>query len=256
MASIAARQSLVFGKTAGLTNAKTTRPVARNVALKVSARDAAWCPGTEAPAYLDGTLPGDYGFDPLGLGEKPELLQKFREAELLHCRWTMLASVGMLAVEGGGFADSWIDGPQWALDGSHATYFNVDLGPTQLLYTGIAQLVLMGGAEYYRNQEEDAEKRMYPGGAFDPFGFAKGDFEGLKNKEIKNGRLAMISVLGYFMQGAVCHEGPIESWKHHLADPFGYNVATSNNIAVPYLHPGADFSEFWSDAVPAWYPGI
>jgi hypothetical protein len=28
------------------------------VAMKVVARDAAWLPGSEAPAYLDGSLPG------------------------------------------------------------------------------------------------------------------------------------------------------------------------------------------------------
>ena len=27
-----------------------------------------WMPGTAAPAHLKGTLPGDYGFDPLDLG--------------------------------------------------------------------------------------------------------------------------------------------------------------------------------------------
>lgn len=27
-----------------------------------------WLPGSGAPAWLDGSLPGDYGFDPLELG--------------------------------------------------------------------------------------------------------------------------------------------------------------------------------------------
>jgi light-harvesting complex I chlorophyll a/b binding protein 2 len=29
-----------------------------------------WLPGAEAPEWLDGSLPGDYGFDPLDLGEQ------------------------------------------------------------------------------------------------------------------------------------------------------------------------------------------
>ena len=29
-----------------------------------------WLPGSEAPAWLDGSLPGDYGFDPLELGKR------------------------------------------------------------------------------------------------------------------------------------------------------------------------------------------
>jgi len=28
-----------------------------------------WFPGSTPPPWLDGTLPGDFGFDPLGLGE-------------------------------------------------------------------------------------------------------------------------------------------------------------------------------------------
>lgn len=41
---------------ATLTGNKTDRPL--------------WLPGSEAPKWLDGSLPGDYGFDPLDLGKK------------------------------------------------------------------------------------------------------------------------------------------------------------------------------------------
>ena len=34
-----------------------------------------WFPGNKAPDYLDGSLPGDFGFDPLGLGSDPETLR-------------------------------------------------------------------------------------------------------------------------------------------------------------------------------------
>ena len=34
-----------------------------------------WLPGSTPPPYLDGSLPGDVGFDPLGLGEDPEALK-------------------------------------------------------------------------------------------------------------------------------------------------------------------------------------
>lgn len=33
-----------------------------------------WLTGAQAPPYLDGTLPGDYGFDPLSLGADPDRL--------------------------------------------------------------------------------------------------------------------------------------------------------------------------------------
>merc|ERR1712232_1219853 len=46
----------------------------------------------EAPVIQDVKLPGDYGFDPLGLGTE-ETLTPFREAELKHARLAMLAAV-------------------------------------------------------------------------------------------------------------------------------------------------------------------
>lgn len=44
-------------------------------------------PGAKRPKHLDGSLAGDYGFDPLRLGVKPELLAYYREGELTNGRW-------------------------------------------------------------------------------------------------------------------------------------------------------------------------
>jgi len=108
-----------------------------------------WYPGATAPEWLDGSLVGDYGFDPLGLGKPAEYLQydydsldqnlaknvpgeiigtrtessdikstalqpysevfglqRFRECELIHGRWAMLATLGALTVE-------WLTGVTW-----------------------------------------------------------------------------------------------------------------------------------------------
>merc|ERR1712224_65297 len=62
----------------------------------VLSREAPWLPGSLAPAHLDGTLPGDFGFDPLGLGKDPQAMKWYRQAELQHARWAMLATFGIL----------------------------------------------------------------------------------------------------------------------------------------------------------------
>lgn len=39
--------------------------------------------------------------------------------------------------------------------------------------SALQEFVAIAGAEAQRNAEPDAEKRKYPGGAFDPLGFSK-----------------------------------------------------------------------------------
>ena len=52
-------------------------------------------PGTERPKNLDGTLPGDIGFDPLGFSNVIDI-KWLREAELKHARVAMLAFLGFI----------------------------------------------------------------------------------------------------------------------------------------------------------------
>jgi Chlorophyll A-B binding protein len=59
---------------------------------------------------------------------------------------------------------------------------------------------------------------------FDPLGMSS---EEMKLKEVKNGRLAMIALVGFCSQAAVQGMGPIDCLKAHIADPTHANVYTS-----------------------------
>ena len=65
--------------------------------------------GAAAPAHLDGTLPGDYGFDPLGLGVNPDRLKWYQEAELQNGRWAMMAVAGILGTSALGVTPVWYE---------------------------------------------------------------------------------------------------------------------------------------------------
>jgi len=208
----------------------------------------------DVPSYLNGTLAGDYGYDPLGLGTDVEQVNKYREYELIHARWAMLGAAGAIIPEGLAANGADIKGATWfetgkvLLEGNDLNYFAVPWGvvnnPLPLIVVLGAQVGLMGAAEKFRVDKTgppgyapggkfdsdvfDGLDTNNPGGPFDPFGLADDpDLEAeLQVKEIKNGRLAMVSMLGFAIQALATGEGPYANWSKHIADPFGYNLLT------------------------------
>eukprot|EP00271_Cylindrocystis_brebissonii_P016888 TRINITY_DN4170_c0_g1_i1.p1 TRINITY_DN4170_c0_g1~~TRINITY_DN4170_c0_g1_i1.p1 ORF type:complete len:288 (+),score=62.82 TRINITY_DN4170_c0_g1_i1:147-1010(+) len=193
---------------------------------------------SEVPEYLTGEVAGDYGYDPLGLGKKPSDFSKYQAYELIHARWAMLGAAGFLIPEllnktGAvcGPEAVWFKTGALLLEGNTLQYFGLSI-PVNLFVASVAEILLVGGAEYYRFTNKSplgtGLDTLHPGGYFDPLNLAKDPdtFALLKVKEIKNGRLAMFSMLGFFFQAYVTGEGPIENIAKHLSDPFGNNLLT------------------------------
>ncbi|KAL0338200.1 UNVERIFIED_CONTAM: Chlorophyll a-b binding protein CP29.1, chloroplastic [Sesamum angustifolium] len=187
----------------------TKKSPPKKAAPKTTSDRPLWFPGAKAPDYLDGSLVGDYGFDPFGLGKPVEYLQfdldsldqnlaknlagdvigtrtesadvkstpfqpysevfglqRFRECELIHGRWAMLATLGALSVE-------WLTGVTWQDAGKvelveGSSYLGQPL-PFSISTLIWIEVLVIGYIEFQRNAELDPEKRIYPGGSyFDP----------------------------------------------------------------------------------------
>ena len=200
--------------------------------------------------YLDGTLPGDFGFDPLGMSD-PEGAGGFVNpqwlaySEVIHGRWAMLGVAGIVAPEilGGAGLIPESTGLVWFTSGAIPPQGTFDYWANPMTIFWV-NMCMMNFAEIKRGQDywypgSQAEQPLmgwekgfagsgnpaYPGGKYFNFaGLGKDDMAKMQKKEIKNGRLAMMAFLGCMVQAVVTGEGPWKNICDHVADPFGANM--------------------------------
>jgi hypothetical protein len=199
-------------------------------------------------------LPGDSGWDLFKLRKTDaKTFNRFREIEVIHARWAMLGVIALLL---GDISGSPFPPKQWDL-ASVAPW-----GVVLLLCLAVIEtyrIATLWG-------EEDVDKRVYPGKRFDVLGFtgrtrqqpeepppmavfaswlggAPGWLAGgwwfdrrdmteaelldMKSKELRNGRLAMVSFVGCCMASAITGKGPITLLVEHIADPV-HNTIVQN----------------------------
>jgi len=168
-------------------------------------------PWQEAPPGLDGTLPGDVGFDPFGFtnnlpttsGPSARSLKWYREAELIHGRICMLATLGVIFPEIYHFPGN---------EGVGMDVFS-ELNALKAFYTvpdfAIYQILLFAGAvEIWRlrntvlGDRPAGDLNLGQFGAYNPakLNFSEEEYFLMQTREIKHCRLAMIGFLGQVLQ--------------------------------------------------------
>merc|ERR1719199_983446 len=234
---------------------------AGDIVRKDRSQDKLYFASEQSLSYLDGSLAGDFGFDPLGLSDpegeggyiNPSWLAY---AEIIHCRWAMLGCAGCFAPEAlgkiGVIPES--TGLVWFKNGvvPPSGSFDYWCDPFTLFFV---EVVLMSFAEHRRIQDYRNPGSMkdqyfiglesvlggsgdpaYPGGQFfNMFNLGADDMDKMKLKEIKNGRLAMFSMLGYFIQALVTGQGPYQNLLDHVSN------GTANNILTNFGKIGGSF---------------
>mmetsp|Transcript_40707 Transcript_40707/g.41563 ORF Transcript_40707/g.41563 Transcript_40707/m.41563 type:complete len:227 (-) Transcript_40707:164-844(-) len=184
-------------------------------------------PFIEQPPALDGSLPGDVGFDPLGLsslwpdkdwGENVvpsdwleatdrtpiKTIDWMREAEVKHGRMCMMAVLGWVAVDMGlRFPGDQFSAIPNSLAAHDAAVANGSMG---FLLLVVSFLELMTGAAIY--DQSRGSGRVSGEFNFDPLNFSKDPAAKSRylTNEIKNGRLAMLAFSGIVTQAALFPE--------------------------------------------------
>jgi len=175
-----------------------------------------WTPDATKFAYgLPGSLEPVKDFDPLGFAKDADLqtMLQYREAELQHGRVAMLAAVGMLVTEEPIEFHPLFKAGAESIGPAirHLDYVRaVSPGFFELLavFIGAFELnrALTGWTNpaYVWSENKVFKDDYYPGDVkFDPLGLKPEDpseFFEMQNKELQNGRLAMLGVAGMVVQ--------------------------------------------------------
>ncbi|VEU37631.1 unnamed protein product [Pseudo-nitzschia multistriata] len=173
-------------------------------------------PFLKRPEHLDGSLPGDRGFDPFNFASDPSAMAWYRDSEIKHARLAMLAAVGWPLAELAhkSIATRFDLDPVLGIGGRVPTVLNGGLGLTNPLFW-VSAISAAAALEFVATKNGDSRE---PGDfGFDPLSLAGTNGQQsvfVREAEIFNGRLAMLAITGFVAQEfytntAVVNQTPI-----------------------------------------------
>ena len=179
------------------------------------------------PINLDGSMVGDFGFDPFYLSSIPKDFSGFiqppqweeksiptlywmREAELKHGRVAMLAWFGWVATDGAFGFPLRFPGEVYSVENIPNAYFAHDVlveqGSMGFLLLAVAFIEFCTGAVLVEVAKGENDREAGDFG-LDPLSFLKDksqeDINTMKLKELQNGRAAMMAFAGVATQTAL-----------------------------------------------------
>jgi len=178
-----------------------------------------WTADESLPCYgLPGALAPMGFFDPLGFSKDADLntVKRYREAEVMHGRVAMMATVGYLIGES-------TPTITYGMDVHHTIANNqIPEVPGTVLFPfflaiNIAEALRAstGWVEPGLGPLFSLREKYYPGDiGFDPIGLKSKDakdFANMQTKELQNGRLAMLAAAGMCAQEQVNGQGILEN---------------------------------------------
>jgi hypothetical protein len=178
-----------------------------------------WVPNPKEPCFgLPGAISPLGFFDPFGFTKDMELsgVKRFREAEVMHSRVAMMATLGYIIGESTPTITYGMD--------VHHTIANNQLPevPRAVLFQFFLTINIIEALRASKGWVEPGIGELftlrdtyYPGDiGFDPLGVkptdAK-DFANMQEKELSNGRLAMLAVAGMCVQEQINGQGILEN---------------------------------------------
>jgi hypothetical protein len=182
-------------------------------------------PFLKRPDMLDGSLPGDRGFDPFNFSSDASALIWYRDSEIRHARLAMLATVGWPVAElfHKILASNFDLQPVLAQSDKAPSLLNGGLAATSPLFW-VAAISATAALEFISTKNEGKEPGDF---GFDPLRLAgKNDSQKffMKEAEIFNGRLAMLAITGFAIQEFITNI-PVINQTPVFFKPFGDVVA-------------------------------